>query len=134
MAPQQDDKLWRYLLTEIDWDQLVTNVLALLFSSMSVAVIAFAVIARKDTEFVASVGAVTTGITGVILGYYFNRSRLKEAQVKGDFESQERERATSRAMSMRLRLGTLKAQYESLTNEFEEYVNATEPVEEGGQE
>ena len=70
----------KFLFTEFDWTEFVTNVLALMFGSMTVVVIIYAAIVSEDKEMLAAVGSVTSGITGVILGYYFNRSRLHQAQ------------------------------------------------------
>jgi len=58
--------------------------LALMFGSMTVVVIIYASIFSEDKEMLAAVGSVTSGITGVILGYYFNRSRLHQAQNQAD--------------------------------------------------
>lgn len=43
-----------------------------------------------------TVSSVTSGITGVILGYYFNRERLRMAQRRAERAEREREAARSR--------------------------------------
>ena len=70
--------MWNFLAREANWTEIVTNTLALGFSLMAIVVIAYSVMVRP--EILAAVGSVTSGITGVILGFYFNRERLKSAQ------------------------------------------------------
>lgn len=70
--------MWHFLGREANWTEIVTNTLALGFSLTTIVVIAYSVMVRP--EILTAVGSVTSGITGVILGFYFNRERLKTAQ------------------------------------------------------
>lgn len=77
--------MWNFLAREANWTEIVTNTLALSFSFMAIAIIVHAAIFSENPDMLATAGSVSSGVTGVILGYYFNRSRLKRAQ---DAESQ----------------------------------------------
>ena len=70
--------MWNFIAREANWTEIVANSLALGFSLMTIVVMAYSAIARP--EILAAVGSVTSGITGVILGHYFNRERLRSAQ------------------------------------------------------
>ena len=74
----RSNPMWNFVAREANWTEIVTNTLALGFSLMAIVVIAYSVMVRP--EILAAVGSVTSGITGVILGFYFNRERLKSAQ------------------------------------------------------
>ena len=72
--------MWNFLAREANWTEIVTNTLALSFSFMAIAIIIHAAIFSDNPDMLATAGSVSSGVTGVILGYYFNRSRLKRAQ------------------------------------------------------
>ena len=72
--------MWNFLAREANWTEIVTNTLALSFSFMAIAIIVHAAIFSDNPDMLATAGSVSSGVTGVILGYYFNRSRLKRAQ------------------------------------------------------
>ncbi len=72
--------MWNFLAREANWTEIVTNTLALSFSFMAIAIIIHAAILSDNPDMLATAGSVSSGVTGVILGYYFNRSRLKRAQ------------------------------------------------------
>ena len=72
--------MWNFLAREANWTEIVTNTLALSFSLMAIAIIIHAAIFSDNPDMLATAGSVSSGVTGVILGYYFNRSRLKRAQ------------------------------------------------------
>ena len=72
--------MWNFLAREANWTEIVTNTLALSFSFMAIAIIIHAAIFSENPDMLATAGSVSSGVTGVILGYYFNRSRLKRAQ------------------------------------------------------
>lgn len=87
--------MWNFLAREANWTEIVANTLALGFSVMTIVAIGYSVMVRP--EILAAVGSVTSGITGVILGYYFNRERLKLAQRETRQAITERNVATERA-------------------------------------
>ena len=72
--------MWNFLAREANWTKIVTNTLALSFSFMAIVIIVHAAIFSDNPDKLATAGSVSSGVTGVILGYYFNRSRLKRAQ------------------------------------------------------
>ena len=78
----------KFLTHEVRWTEAVTNTLALGFSLMTMAVITYAAIFNPSV--LTTVGSATSGITGVILGYYFNRERLIAAQRRAELEAQKR--------------------------------------------
>lgn len=122
---------WRFFLTEFDWDRLVTNALALTFTTMAAAVLIYAVVA-KDANFVATVGSVTSGITGAIVGFYFNHSRLTAAQNNADAETETRIRLTTRANQMRLDLQAASEAYDGLRDQFHDFITQAEDDAESG--
>ena len=87
--------MWHFLAREANWTEIVTNTLALGFSLMAIVVIAYSVMVRP--EILAAVGSVTSGITGVILGFYFNRERLKSAQNQAATAANEQRVASEQA-------------------------------------
>ncbi len=72
--------MWNFLAREADWTEIVTNTLALSFSFMTIAIIVHAAIFSDNPNMLVTAGSVSSGVTGAIVGYYFNRSRLKRAQ------------------------------------------------------
>ena len=94
-----------FIAREANWAEIVANTLALGFSLMAILVIAYSVIFRPDI--LATVGSVTSGITGVILGYYFNRERLQRAH--REVEAVRTERNNHRLQAGRVRRRTASA-------------------------
>ena len=111
--------MWKYLAYDANWTEIVTNALALGFSLMAIVVIGYAVI--FDPEILAAVGSVTSGITGVILGFYFNRERLKSAQNQASAATVEQKAASEQASEAEQRLERLMENYASTVLEFEQF-------------
>lgn len=87
--------MWQFLTKEANWTEIVTNTLALGFSLMAIVVLTYTALFNPDK--LTTVSSVTSGITGVILGYYFNRERLRMAQRRAErAERAEREREEAR--------------------------------------
>ena len=63
--------MWNFLAREANWTEIVTNTLALSFSFMAIAIIIHAAIFSENPDMLATAGSVSSGVTGVILGYYF---------------------------------------------------------------
>ncbi|MYC29679.1 MAG: hypothetical protein F4X65_06270 [Chloroflexi bacterium] len=101
--------MWSFLAREANWTEIVTNTLALGFSLMAIVVIAYSVMVRP--EILAAVGSVTSGITGVILGFYFNRERLKSAQNQARTAATEQKAASEEARETERQLEGLSAAY-----------------------
>ena len=101
--------MWHFLASEANWTEIVTNTLALGFSLMAIVVIAYSVMVRP--EILAAVGSVTSGITGVILGFYFNRERLKSAQNQARTAATDQKAASEEAREMERQLEGLSAAY-----------------------
>ena len=101
--------MWHFLANEANWTEIVTNTLALGFSLMAIVVIAYSVMVRP--EMLAAVGSVTSGITGVILGFYFNRERLKSAQNQARTAATEQKTASEEARETERQLEGLSAAY-----------------------
>ena len=99
--------MWNFLAREANWTEIVTNTLALGFSLMAIVVITYTVMFNPDL--LATVGSVTSGITGVILGYYFNRARLRTVQRQADEAVQERIEARSRVSTFQEELEDMHA-------------------------
>ena len=83
---------------------------------MAIVVIAYSVMVRP--EILAAVGSVTSGITGVILGYYFNRSRLRSAQNQAAAASNEQSSASQEAREAERNLTMLTSAYSELVIEL----------------
>lgn len=101
--------MWQFLANEANWTEIVTNTLALGFSLMAIVVIAYSVMVRP--EILAAVGSVTSGITGVILGFYFNRERLKSAQNQARTAASEQRAVSEEAREIERQLEGLSAAY-----------------------
>ena len=72
-----------FLAREANRTGIVTNTLALSLNFMAIAINVHASIRlnfQRNPDMLATAGSVSSGVAGVILGCYFNRSRLKEAQ------------------------------------------------------
>ena len=112
--------MWNFLAREANWTEIVTNTLALSFSFMAIAIIVHAAIFSENPDMLATAGSVSSGVTGVILGYYFNRSRLKRAQ---DAESRVSARwgdTYQEARIARAELSELRSKYDRLIEESSE--------------
>ena len=81
----------QFLTREANWTEIVTNTLALGFSLMAIVALTYTALFNPDKLPVVS--SATSGITGVILGYYFNRERLRVAQRRAERAEREREAA-----------------------------------------
>ena len=124
--------MWKFLFTEFDWTEFVTNTLALMFGTMTVVVIIYAAIFAEDKEMLAAVGSVTSGITGVILGYYFNRSRLHQAQNQADEavgQLRDMERDVQDDRDLRSMYEALKTQYDVMNEAFADLLAETETLQ-----
>ena len=121
--------MWSYLAREANWTEIITNTLALGFSPMSILVITYTVLFRP--EMLAAVGSVTSGITGVILGYYFNRGRLKAAQSRAKEAENRREDTGGDAKVSENQAATLDREYRSLLTLVLRYMEERNP-ERGG--
>ena len=124
--------MWNFLAREANWTEIVTNTLALSFSFMAIAIIIHAAIFSDNSDMLATAGSVSSGVTGVILGYYFNRSRLKRAQ---DAES----RASTRwgdtyqaARTAQTKLLEKQAEYDSLVEEHGRLLEMIDELVENG--
>ena len=74
-----------------DW-AWVTHFLSVFFSVVCMGLIVYAVVWVSDLNVAKAVMGFSTGILGVILGFYFNRERLtKESEQKDYFMSQATE-------------------------------------------
>ena len=104
--------MWNFLAREANWTEVVANTLALGFSLMTIVVITYAVMFNPDI--LAAVGSVTSGITGVILGYYFNRSRLKSAQNQAAAAATEQRAVSEEAQEAEKQLEILSAVYDNI--------------------
>ena len=91
---------------------------------MTIVVITYAVMFNPDI--LAAVGSVTSGITGVILGYYFNRSRLKVAQRRADLEAQERRLMSEVASMSEEQLTAVIEDFRNLVVEYEQQLQRQE--------
>ena len=116
--------MWNFLAKEANWTEVVANTLALGFSLMTIVVITYAVMFNPDI--LAAVGSVTSGITGVILGYYFNRSRLKVAQRRADLEAQERRLMSEVALMSEEQLTAVIEDFRNLVVEYEQQLQREE--------
>lgn len=93
---------------------------------MAIAIIIHAAIFSDNPDMLATAGSVSSGVTGVILGYYFNRSRLKRAQ---DAESRASARWGDTYQSARRARAELLeriAEYDSLIERNERFLEALE--------
>ena len=71
-----------------DW-AWVTHTLALLFSVICLGLVTYGIVAIQDLDMAKTTMGFSSGLLGVILGFYFNRERLvKESKQKEYFSSQ----------------------------------------------
>ncbi len=99
-----------------DWTW-VTHFLAVFFSVVCMGLIVYTVVWVSDLNVAKAAMGFSTGILGVILGFYFNRERLtKESEQKDYFMSQATE-----LDSVRMRLASvLSGLRDSVEDEPEE--------------
>ena len=122
--------MWNFLAREANWTEIVTNTLALSFSFMAIAIIIHAAIFSDNPDMLATAGSVSSGVTGVIVGYYFNRSRLKRAQDAEARASEDFGDAYSAMRFTRAELLETKAKYDRL---IEDLTSQTEDEGEDGE-
>ena len=101
--------MWQFLTKEANWTEIVTNTLAFGFSLMAIVALTYTALINPDKLPVVS--SATSGITGVILGYYFNRERLRMAQRRAERAEREREAA-------RREVSESEEQFDGLSDEF----------------
>ena len=110
--------MWNFLAREANWTEIVTNTLALSFSFMAIAIIVHAVIFSDNPDMLATAGSVSSGVTGVILGYYFNRSRLKRAQDAESRASEDLSEALQNADRAQRELLERRTEYDRLIEQL----------------
>lgn len=81
------EKLNYYPKSDNDW-AWVTHTLALLFSVICLGLVTYGIVAIQELDIAKATMGFSSGLLGVILGFYFNRERLTK-------ESREREYRTS---------------------------------------
>ena len=113
--------MWNFLAREANWTEIVTNTLALSFSFMAIAIIIHAAIFSDNPDMLATAGSVSSGVTGVILGYYFNRSRLKRAQDAESRASDNLSDALEDADRAQRELLERRAEYDRLIEQMADY-------------
>lgn len=106
--------MWNFLAREANWTEIVTNTLALSFSFMAIAIIVHAAIFSDNPDMLATAGSVSSGVTGVILGYYFNRSRLKRAQDAESTKDAELDAISEAVLKSDEELSELRTEYDRL--------------------
>lgn len=110
--------MWNFLAREANWTEIVTNTLALSFSFMAIAIIVHAAIFSDNPDMLATAGSVSSGVTGVILGYYFNRSRLKRAQDAESRASAKLNEVSETVLENESKLLEMELKYASLIEEL----------------
>ena len=112
--------MWNFLAREANWTEIVTNTLALSFSFMAIAIIVHAAIFSDNPDMLATAGSVSSGVTGVILGYYFNRSRLKRAQDAESRKDSELTDISDAVLKSERELSELQLEYDRLSAVLDE--------------
>ena len=112
--------MWNFLAREANWTEIVTNTLALSFSFMAIAIIVHAAIFSDNPDMLATAGSVSSGVTGVILGYYFNRSRLKRAQDAESRKDAELTAISESVLKSDEELSELRTEYDRLSAVLDE--------------
>ena len=112
--------MWNFLAREANWTEIVTNTLALSFSFMAIAIIVHAAIFSDNPDMLAMAGSVSSGVTGVILGYYFNRSRLKRAQDAESRKDSELTDISDAVLKSERELSELQLEYDRLSAVLDE--------------
>ena len=112
--------MWNFLAREANWTEIVTNTLALSFSFMAIAIIVHAAIFSDNPDMLATAGSVSSGVTGVILGYYFNRSMLKRAQDAESRKDAELTAISESVLKSDEELSELRTEYDRLSAVLDE--------------
>lgn len=120
--------MWNFIAREANWTEIVANTLALGFSLMTILAIAYAVMFNPDI--LAAVGSVTSGITGVILGYYFNREWLKMAQSQATAAANEQKIVSEQARESEQRMEMLLQAYANVVVQLDQMKSAVDDREE----
>ena len=116
--------MWNFLAREANWTEIVTNTLALSFSFMAIAIIVHAAIFSDNPDMLATAGSVSSGVTGVILGYYFNRSRLKRAQDAESRKDIELSDISDAVLKSERELSELQLEYDRLSSVLDELTSS----------
>lgn len=124
--------MWNFLAREANWTEIVTNTLALSFSFMAIAIIVHAAIFSDSPDMLATAGSVSSGVTGVILGYYFNRSRLKRAQDAESRKDSELTDISDAVLNSERELSELQLEYDRLSAVLDELTSSQ--VTNGGED
>ena len=124
--------MWNFLAREANWTEIVTNTLALSFSFMAIAIIIHAAIFSDNPDMLATAGSVSSGVTGVILGYYFNRSRLKRAQDAESRKDTELSDISDAVLKSERELSELQLEYDRLSSVLGELTSSQ--VVDGGED
>lgn len=124
--------MWNFLAREANWTEIVTNTLALSFSFMAIAIIIHAAIFSDQPDMLATAGSVSSGVTGVILGYYFNRSRLKRAQDAESRKDTELSDISDAFLKSERELSELQLEYDRLSSVLGELTSSQ--VVDGGED
>lgn len=122
--------MWNFLAREANWTEIVTNTLALSFSFMAIAIIVHAAIFSDNPDMLATAGSVSSGVTGVILGYYFNRSRLKRAQDAESRKDAELNELSETILKSDEKLSELQMEYDRLSAVLDE-LTGPQPMDGG---
>lgn len=116
--------MWNFIAREANWTEIVANTLALGFSLMTILAIAYAVM--FNPHILAAVGSVTSGITGVILGYYFNRERLRRAQSQATAAANEQKVVSEQARESEQRVERLLQAYANVVVQLDQMKSAVD--------
>jgi hypothetical protein len=83
-----------------DWDRHFVHGLAAFIVAASFVLLGYSLIVLKDQTLFQTVGQVTFGVVGTIVGFYFNHQRLVQTQRQLDSVSEDREKLSDRAAEM----------------------------------
>ena len=75
-----------------DWDRHFVHVQAAFIVAVSFFLLSYSLIVLKDQTLFQTVGQVTFGVVGTIVGFYFNHQRLVQTQRQLDTISDDKER------------------------------------------
>ena len=87
---------------------------------MAIAIIIHAAIFSDNPDMLATAGSVSSGVTGVILGYCFNRSRLKRAQDAESRKDSELADISDAVLKSERELSELQLEYDRLSAVLDE--------------
>jgi len=83
-----------------DWDRHFVHMLAAFIVAVSFFLLSYSLIVLKDQTLFQTVGQVTFGVVGTIVGFYFNHQRLVQTQRQLDTVSDDKERLSEQAAEM----------------------------------